>query len=416
MSVKIETLVIRNFKRVEIAEVEIGQNGLTVLGGKNKQGKSTFLDAICALLGGKKYMPTNPHNENADGASATLRATLSNGIEVERSGKNSTLKVHVNGQKGNQRTLDEFINEFALNIPKFMRATEKEKADMLLKHLGIGDRLQELDEQIKHIYGERTTAGSEAERKDKLAQSLVTYDEAPSTRVVVSDLIFERDSLVEQNRIINSKRDKVTQLHADGITIRDEIAELEAKLASKREALAAKGKEYKELKDEVDKAVPHDINNIDSCIRNAESLNLMYDANEKAKAAESEAKEARKVHKRLDDAIKEAREKRQALMESIGMPLPELVVEEGTIKYKGQQWDCMSGAERLMVATAISRAFKPECGFVLVDELEQMDSTTLEQFHQWAESEAIQIIGAMVCDEDKAGENVIIISDGRVKE
>jgi hypothetical protein len=102
-------------------------------------------------------------------------------------------------------------------------------------------------------------------------------------------------------------------------------------------------------------------------------------------------------------------------MDSLQMPIAGLVGNDGLLEYNGQQWDCMSGSERLKVSAAISRAFKPECGFVLIDELESMDWKTLAEFNEWAKSEDIQVIGAMVADEGKAGEQFILIEDGKVK-
>ena len=46
MSVKLETLLIRNFKRVRLAEVELSDAGVNIIGGANGAGKSTFLDEI----------------------------------------------------------------------------------------------------------------------------------------------------------------------------------------------------------------------------------------------------------------------------------------------------------------------------------------------------------------------------------
>ena len=57
------------------------------------------------------------------------------------------------------------------------------------------------------------------------------------------------------------------------------------------------------------------------------------------------------------------------------MPLAGLSVNDGELTYQGQKWDCMSGAEQLKVSTAIIRCLNPECGFVLMDKLEQMDAT-----------------------------------------
>ena len=61
--------------------------------------------------------------------------------------------------------------------------------------------------------------------------------------------------------------------------------------------------------------------------------------------------------------------------------MPELSINaDGELLYKNQKWDCMSGAERLKVATAICMEAKPSCGFVLIDGLEAMDEKTLDDF------------------------------------
>ena len=73
------------------------------------------------------------------------------------------------------------------------------------------------------------------------------------------------------------------------------------------------------------------------------------------------------------------------------------------------KWDNMSGSEQLRVATAIIRQLNPECGFVLVDKLEQMDTETLQEFSQWLESEELQVIATRVGTGDECS---IIIEDG----
>ena len=94
----------------------------------------------------------------------------------------------------------------------------------------------------------------------------------------------------------------------------------------------------------------------------------------------------------LSKSIEAVRKERMDLLNHADLPLPELSVEDGKLKYKGQQWDNMSGSDRLKVATAIVRKLNPECGFVLVDKLEQMDMESLKEFGEWAESEGLQII------------------------
>ena len=71
----------------------------------------------------------------------------------------------------------------------------------------------------------------------------------------------------------------------------------------------------------------------------------------------------------------------------------------------------MSGSERLRVATAIVRKLNPQCGFVLLDKLEQMDLATLEEFGRWLEQEGLQAIATRVSTGDECS---IIIEDGYV--
>ena len=71
----------------------------------------------------------------------------------------------------------------------------------------------------------------------------------------------------------------------------------------------------------------------------------------------------------------------------------------------------MSGAEQLKVATAIVRRLNPQCGFVLLDRLEQMDLDTLREFGVWLEAEGLQAIATRVSTGDECS---VIISDGYV--
>ena len=64
---------------------------------------------------------------------------MSNGLVVERKGKNSDLKViDPTGRKGGQQLLNEFVEQLALDLPKFMQANGKEKANTLLQIIGVG--------------------------------------------------------------------------------------------------------------------------------------------------------------------------------------------------------------------------------------------------------------------------------------
>ena len=81
-------------------------------------------------------------------------------------------------------------------------------------------------------------------------------------------------------------------------------------------------------------------------------------------------------------------------------------------KIKGFKWDNMSSAEQLKVATAIIRKLNPNCGFVLMDKLEQMDNETMKDFGEWLEKEGLQVIATRVSTNKE--DCSIIIEDGYV--
>ena len=103
------------------------------------------------------------------------------------------------------------------------------------------------------------------------------------------------------------------------------------------------------------------------------------------------------------------RNDRRALLNGADMPLPELSVDNGELTYNGQKWDCMSSSEQLKTSAAIVRRLNPECEFVLIDKLEQMDRQTLEEFGAWLEKENLQAIATRVSTGDECS---IIIEDG----
>ena len=64
------------------------------------------------------------------------------------------------------------------------------------------------------------------------------------------------------------------------------------------------------------------------------------------------------------------------------------------------------------MAVAIIRKLNPECGFVLMDKLEQMDVDTLRKFGAWLQQEGLQVIATRVSTGDECS---VIIEDGMVK-
>lgn len=412
MAVKINKLEIENVKRVKAVMIEPTANGLTILGGNNNQGKTSVLDSIAWALGGNKYKPSKATREGSMNP-PSLRVELSNGLIVERKGKNSDLKVtDPAGGRAGQQLLDSFVEEFALNLPKFMESTPKEKAATLLRIIGVGDKLYALDNQESQLYNERLTIGRVADQKKKFAAEQPQYPEAPNDLVSIADLITQQQTILARNGENAQKR-----LNQE--KIKNELHQSEARLAQLKEALAAEEATHdklfgdyvianKSIEDLVDESTAE----IEQSIANIEKINRKVRANlDKAKAEEDAAEFAAK-YEALSVEIQKVRDERSQLLESADLPLPGLSVEDGELVFEGQKWDNMSGSQQLRISTAIVRKLKPDCGFVLLDKLEQMDLPTLTEFGQWLESVGLQAIATRVSSGEECQ---IIIEDGYVK-
>ena len=132
MSVKITALEAENVKRIKAVALTPSPTGLTIVGGNNNQGKTSVLDALAWALGGEKFRPTAAVRDGAL-APPHLKVILSNGVVVERKGKNSSLTVtDPTGQRSGQQLLNAFVEPLALDLPRFMQASDKDKADTLL--------------------------------------------------------------------------------------------------------------------------------------------------------------------------------------------------------------------------------------------------------------------------------------------
>ena len=142
-------------------------------------------------------------------------------------------------------------------------------------------------------------------------------------------------------------------------------------------------------------------------------MNKKIRANLDRQKAEIDAEDYRRQYQQLTEDIDDIRKVKSELLNSANLPLDNLTVENGELIYNGYKWDNMSGAEQLIVATSIVRKLNPECGFVLLDKLEQMDTDTLETFGNWLENEGLQAIATRVSTGDECS---IIIEDGMSKD
>ncbi|HIY09697.1 MAG TPA: AAA family ATPase [Candidatus Anaerofilum excrementigallinarum] len=410
MSVTITALEAENVKRIKAVQIIPAPTGLTLVGGNNNQGKTSVLDALAWALGGDKF-----RQAPREGAVAPphLKVTLSNGIVVERKGKNSTLTVtDPTGRRAGQQLLNEFVEVLALDLPRFLEASDREKADTLLKIIGVGEELTQLDRRIKALYDKRTTVGQIANQKKAFADEMQEYPEAPAEPVSALELIQRQQDILARNGENQRKRQHLAELEDQERQLSRQVQDLTRELEYSEHQLSKVQQEVQDARKTAAELQDESTEELQAAILAVDETNRKVRANLDKARAEEDAAEFAAQYSALTEQLTEARRKRTALLEGADLPLPDLGVEDGHLTYHGHPWDAMSGSDQLRVATAIVRRLNPNCGFVLLDKLEQMDLQTLTDFGAWLQSEGLQAIATRV---STGGECQIIIEDGRVR-
>lgn len=411
-AIKITSLEAENVKRVRAVKIEPTAAGLTIIGGDNNQGKTSVLDALAWALGGDRFRPSQAAREGS-ASPPHLKVTLSNGITVERKGKNSALTVtDPSGNKAGQQLLNAFIEQLALDLPRFMQMSDREKADTLLQIIGVGDQLVVLEHKEQELYNQRHAIGQIADQKAKYAKEQAFWPDAPKDLISASDLIAQQQDILARNGENQRKRAMVEIIARQVETLQAKVSDLAMQMNTAQEELAAKSADLETARKSAEQLHDESTEELERSIRDIETINAKVRDNLNREKAEEDARGYREQYDALTAELEKTRQAKRNLLDGAHLPLPGLGVEDGALTYQGQRWDNMSGSDQLRVATAIVRCLKPQCGFVLLDKLEQMDLTTLREFGAWLESEGLQAIATRV---STGGECSIIIEDGYVQ-
>jgi len=411
---KITSLELANVKRIKAFRLVPTENGLTIIGGKNGQGKTSVLDAIAYGFGGAKYRPSNFKREGAVGDSI-IHIETDNGFIIERKGKNADLKVtDKDGRKGGQAILDQLLSELSINLPKFHNSNSRDKAKLLLQTLGLEDKLAALDREEKAKFDTRTVIGREADQKEKAAKDMPYHEDLPAEPVSVKELIDKQQAILARNGVKEQAKRQLTKNKELVESYRNQLERIEEQ---KKTLLASIETVEKSIKDaEGADLTSESTAELEKQIGDFEETNRKIHENAERSRRENEAATLRDQYDALTGEIEDIRARRNSLLENAEFPLEGLSVgkdEKGetVLLLNGKAWDCMSGSQQLIVDCAIASKLNPECRFVLLDKLEQLDIDTLAEFGKWLEENDLQCIATRVST-NSDGECSIIIEDG----
>lgn len=441
---KIDSLQVSDVKRVKAVSIEFNKDGINIIGGRNRQGKTSVLSAIMYALGGENFRPTNFQREGSE-EEGFIRLKFDDGMIVERKGDSPVRVIDSTGKKCGQNLLNSFVSKFSIDLPKFLNGSDSEKANILLQIIGVGDQLKELEEEEKAKYEERTVVGRLAEQKAKACKELEFYPDVPENEVSITDLTDKLQAVMTRNagikasvKKIEDNKIRLAKMIQNGTDLENQKKDLKEKTDAQMAALqkqiellsesfkkqdaaigqqiADNAKSVEALADEITKAESievslEDTSAIENEIKECENTNAKVRANKDRAAKLKEADDMQAKYDDLTQQVEDVRRRKKELLDGADLPYPGLSVQNGILYLNGKAWDCMSGAEQLIVSCSIAMRLNKDCQFVLMDKLEQFDIETLEEFGKWCESKGLQVIATRV---STGGECSIVIEDGYV--
>jgi len=409
---KITLLDVENFKRIKKITVSPGERNLLLVGGKNKQGKSSLLGAISAALGGLKEAPDKPVRLGEK--SATIRLELDDGriIVQRRFLDNGNTRLEVTTDDGKlkspQAVLDKIVGTRFLDPLRFVRLNAKQQREVLLSLIDLDLDLDAHAQERKDVYDKRTVANREVKRLKAQLDGINPVSDIPDA-VAVDDVMASLEHA--QKTLSSLRRDR--EAYDRALRARDKLAQqlkdAEAALQAAGDALQSHGDADEDiLADQVAKAKQ----TIASASETNETRAKLIAQKERFESARDQLANAVKQASALDQELKELDQEKEDALASAALPIDNLSITDDGLTYNGLPLSQASGAEQLQVSLAIAAALSPQLNDIWIEDGALLDHDHLELVASFAAQHDLRVWLERVGDND---DDMIIIEEGSIR-
>ena len=444
---KVNRIKITNILGLENLEIQPGS--ITEITGANGTGKTSFLEAIKAALGGGH--DASLLRVGAEKGEVVL--VLDDGVEIKRTvtAEKSTTKVK-HPTFGNLSKPADYLKKLtdalSVNPVEFLSAKPKDRVDALLSALpmqldvgqigfvpaglikfsqiNLDDHAMVALEAVRRAMFDART-GINRSLKDKQAtarQLLETVPEAPpegdwktqlkeaeseysvlrgKTSTALASIKKEADEAVsaETHEFLEDKDKAKINAEANISRIREQLDQSIAGLTAahdnaintvreieqqKRAELEA---DYRPKEAELKERIGHAKAMVEQEVKAAETRKL-------AARMEDEAQKLSEESKSLTDGLTKLETMKSGMISSL--PIPGLEVRDGEIYVNDVPFDRVNESARIRLAIEVAKLRAGDLGLIAVDGAECMDSASFAEFEKAAAESGLQFIVSMVSD------------------
>lgn len=422
---RILKLEAENIKR--LVAIEITPNGDVVeITGKNRQGKTSILDAIWWAIAGANHIQSTPIRDGENEARIFLDL---GSLKVTRRFKKTEdgafpTSIVVETEDGSrfqspQKVLDKLIGALSFDPLEFTRMKTKDQMEILKRFVPDFD-FDAVEIENKQDFDTRTDVNREIKKlQARLDEHSV--EDLPTEKIDVEDLI---DALEEGGRR-NEETIRIEQNKENCIRRGDDCRKYNRNRLAEIEDLKEKIKELgaladQDLKDadEADKAasainVPKlvDLSEIRQDLNKARENNQQYEIRAEYESNMDEMKQKQTRAEQLTKAIDVRNDAKRKAIAKAQIPVDGLSLEEGVVTLNNVPFDQASDAEQLQASIAIASAMNPKLRVIRVRDGSLMDEDLLKQLYKFAAAEDFQIWVERV---ENSGTVGFVIKDGTV--
>lgn len=423
-----------NIRRVRFVDIT-PTDTVTKISGKNMQGKSSFLQAIEWLFGGKvKIKSLEPIHRGQQigrvyvelgkaGGPVELQVTLTLRKKDDGEFVHSLTVEAPNGASwsAGQTLLDSLRGDLTFDPSSFLKMEPKQKFEALRQFVDYDfdehKRLQDED------YEQRRQINQKKDGARKAAALIEVPDDTPDEPIDVSALVQQlkeagefNTQLVRRANNRQNKRNEADQLVKQAQQNRERAAELRAQA----DALDRAADEALEQAKAIDKLIADapplperiDVEAIQQKIDNANEINKAVANKQRKQQLIQEADEHERQSDELTARMAERENAKRAAVAKAHLPVDGLGFADDHITLNGFPLEEASTAELCDACTAIAMALNPTLKIILIRNGNDLDQDMRARIAQRAAEKGYRVF--MECVDDGSSER-ITIENGIVK-
>lgn len=403
-----------NFKRIKAVCIHPKTTGATIIGGRNGQGKSSSLDIIQAVVGGKKHCPTKAIRDGERKSITLIETDKLKAVRVftpQRGGgeKSAVTVESLDGASfgSPQELLNELWSPLTIDPLSFARKPVKEQAEILRAYAGL-DFTKE-DAARKAAYDKRTEAGREIKRLEgALAKLPVAPEDA--VEVSVSELASELDRRQRINADHDERRRGLSNLRTAAEAQIKSADDLRKRLAAAELAVEKIRADGKALAAEVAGLRDEDLGEVRAQIANAEETNKAARATTARRQLEAELGAQADASATLSAKIDQIDGVKSSAIAAAKYPLLGLSVTEDGWALDGIPGEQVCQSGQLKISIAIAIALNPG-RVLLAREGSFLDDEGLRLLDEMCTAAGVQALVEVV---GKREGMMVVIEDGEV--